>query len=225
MCEILALRAEQPFSLREVLPYAQLLEKYGLAGYGWGVSWVSSSGVETVKSLGQINRLSQHESANLDVETRVCLFHLRRPSLLSGVKIENTQPFSPEAKNLAFVHNGFLAEAEKWRSEFESVLQGTVDSEVGFQLYLHHLESSDSKLALAKTLDETRGDGDANVVVLNQDGSFTAAGRNAKNRMFQFTSERFSGIVTEVHSPDDYVFHHLLPWIEKREQVLEPVVI
>jgi predicted glutamine amidotransferase len=223
MCEILALRAEQPFSLLKAVPYVSLLERYGLAGWGWGVSWLGERGIETYKSLGRVNQLDGTEASLLDTETRVCLFHLRRPSLMSGMKLENTQPFSPETKHLAFVHNGFLAGAEEFRRELSSDLTGTVDSEIGFRLYMRYLNSCDEKTALSKTLEETRGDGDANVVVLNQDGSFVAAGRNSKNRMFRFTSDQFTGILTEVHSPDDYVFDYLLPWIRTKEQITDPI--
>lgn len=223
MCEILAMKSERPFSLLDVIPYAQILEKYGLAGWGWGISWLTSSGIETYKSLGKIEQIDETTAEQLDALTTTCLFHLRRPSLFSSVSLENTQPFADRHK-LAFAHNGFFQEAEQYREEVARDLHGTVDSEIGFQLYLRNAAVMDPLRALTETVTETIGTGEANVVVLREDGSFHALGHNPLNRMFQFSSEQFSGIVTEVYSADGYVFDHLLPWMDPVEQITDAVV-
>ena len=37
MCEQFVARAAEPFRLDELWPFAERLERYGLAGFGWGV--------------------------------------------------------------------------------------------------------------------------------------------------------------------------------------------
>lgn len=38
MCEILYINRAESFYLSEVLPIATEIEKYGIAGFGWGIS-------------------------------------------------------------------------------------------------------------------------------------------------------------------------------------------
>ena len=40
MCEHFIARAAEPFELRELWPFADRLERFGLAGFGWGVAWI-----------------------------------------------------------------------------------------------------------------------------------------------------------------------------------------
>ena len=39
MCEQFVARAAEPFRLDELWPFTERLERYGLAGFGWGVTW------------------------------------------------------------------------------------------------------------------------------------------------------------------------------------------
>ena len=44
MCEHFIARAAEPFRLDELWPFAERLERYGLAGFGWGAAWVGADG-------------------------------------------------------------------------------------------------------------------------------------------------------------------------------------
>ena len=44
MCEQFVARAAEPFRLDELWPFAERLERYGLAGFGWGVTWLPAGG-------------------------------------------------------------------------------------------------------------------------------------------------------------------------------------
>ena len=44
MCEHYIARAAEPFRLDELGPYAERLERFGIAGFGWGAAWISGDG-------------------------------------------------------------------------------------------------------------------------------------------------------------------------------------
>ena len=44
MCEQFIARAAEPFRLDELWPLTERLERYGLAGFGWGVTWLAAGG-------------------------------------------------------------------------------------------------------------------------------------------------------------------------------------
>ena len=55
MCELLAVRSDEPFALAEAWPLAEGLERYGLAGYAWGVAWVRPDGsLDAHRAAGRI---------------------------------------------------------------------------------------------------------------------------------------------------------------------------
>ncbi len=43
MCEHFIARAAEPFRLDELWPFAERLERFGLAGFGWGAAWVATA--------------------------------------------------------------------------------------------------------------------------------------------------------------------------------------
>ena len=44
MCEHFIARAEEPFRLDELWPFAERLERFGIAGFGWGAAWIAADG-------------------------------------------------------------------------------------------------------------------------------------------------------------------------------------
>ena len=44
MCEHFVARAAEPFRLDELWPFTERLERYGIAGFGWGAAWLTPDG-------------------------------------------------------------------------------------------------------------------------------------------------------------------------------------
>src|SRR5258707_12563359 len=44
MCEHYVARASEPFRLDELWPFTDRLERYGIAGFGWGAAWLTAEG-------------------------------------------------------------------------------------------------------------------------------------------------------------------------------------
>src|SRR4051812_38739180 len=106
MCEHFVARAADPFRLDELWPLAERLERYGLAGYGWGAAWRDSSGGLDAHRDVRAFRDDPATTGIGAVETTAALVHLRRPSKLSTVQLADTQPFVDPAGRFAFSHNG-----------------------------------------------------------------------------------------------------------------------
>ena len=93
MCEQFVARAEQPFRLDALWPFAERLERYGIAGFGWGVTWLlPGGGLETYRATTAFR--DDAATARLgSIETTSILVHLRRPSRLSTLQPPDSQPF------------------------------------------------------------------------------------------------------------------------------------
>jgi len=218
MCEILALKSDSTFYLAEVIPYAAVMEKYGIAGFGWGVAWLAGGELKCFRSVGKIQEdVLAHISIGKE-KTSACLFHLRRPSFLGTISLENTQPFV-EAGRFAFAHNGFFAGYESVRRRLAGELKGDSDSEVGFRFYAERLRGMPPDQAILKTVDDLTADGSANVVTIHAGGDIHAVARNRANQMFSFRGAGYRGIVTELHSHDHTLFRKFFTWIEEVQPV------
>ena len=44
MCEQFIARSAEPFRLDELWPFAERLERFGIAGFGWGATWLLPGG-------------------------------------------------------------------------------------------------------------------------------------------------------------------------------------
>ena len=44
MCEHFIARASEPFRLDELWPFTEKLERFGIAGFGWGAAWLDEAG-------------------------------------------------------------------------------------------------------------------------------------------------------------------------------------
>ena len=133
MCEQFVARAAEPFRLDALWPFAERLERYGIAGFGWGVTWLlPGGGLETYRATTAF----RDDAATVrlgSIETRSVLVHLRRPSRLSTLQPPDSQPFDDPAGRFAFSHNGDLRDYRPARERYlaQGRIFGRADSEVG----------------------------------------------------------------------------------------------
>jgi len=210
MCEQFVARAAEPFRLDGLWPFAERLERYGIAGFGWGAAWLQADG-----SLG-VHRTTcafgdDSERDRLGaIETTSLLVHLRRPSRLSTLQLPDAQPFVDPAGRFAFSHNGDFREWRTARTRYraEGRIHGRADSEVG-ERRLEDTWPGDSTAApelLFRLHDELGGA--ANLALLARDGtSFHYAG-NAENPVFTFRLGGIGVASTALYSIDRSLFRY-----------------
>src|SRR3954469_19410968 len=133
MCEHFVASAAEPFRLDELWPFTERLERFGMAGFGWGAAWLAADG--TIQSHRD-RRAFRDDPLAATVgtnETTSVLLHVRRPSKLSTLQLADTQPFVDPAGRFAFSHNGDLRDvgAARRRYQREGRIHGRADTEVG----------------------------------------------------------------------------------------------
>ena len=108
MCEHFVARAREPFRLDELWPFSEKLERFGIAGFGWGAAWLAADGgLHSHRDLRAFRDDPERDALGA-TETTSLLVHLRRPSRLSTLGLADTQPFLDPAGRFAFSHNGDL---------------------------------------------------------------------------------------------------------------------
>ena len=120
MCEHFIVRAAEPFRLDELWPFAEKLERYGIAGFGWGAAWLAADG--TLGSYRDLRAFCDDPARSVvgANETTAALVHLRRPSKLSTLTLPDTQPFDDPAGRFAFSHNGDLRDYKALRTTYRA---------------------------------------------------------------------------------------------------------
>ena len=121
MCEHFIARAAEPFRLDELWPFTERLERFGLAGFGWGAAWIDGDG--GLRVLPRPPRLPRRPGARAPSarpRRPRALVHLRRPSRLSTLTLPDTQPFDDPAGRFAFSHNGDLRDYEGLRATYRA---------------------------------------------------------------------------------------------------------
>lgn len=133
MCEQFVARAAEPFRLDELWPLAERMERWGIAGFGWGATWLAADGTLATHRDTRAFRDDPARDAVGATETTSVLVHLRRPSRLSTLQLEDTQPFVDPAGRFAFAHNGELADVRAARERYRAQgrITGRADTEVG----------------------------------------------------------------------------------------------
>jgi len=133
MCEHFVARAEEPFRLDELWPFAEKLERFGLAGFGWGAAWLDPAG--TLRSHRDLRAFRDDPGRDAvgANETTAALVHLRRPSRFSTLTLADTQPFDDPDGRFAFSHNGDLRDYKSLRPTYRAQgrIAGRADTEVG----------------------------------------------------------------------------------------------
>jgi glutamine phosphoribosylpyrophosphate amidotransferase len=219
MCEHFVARAAEPFRLDELWPFTERLERFGIAGYGWGAAWTMPGG--GLCSHRDI-RAFRDDPARDDVgrvETTAVLVHLRRPSKLSTLGMADTQPFDDPAGRFSFSHNGDLREVRSWRARYrdEGRIHGRADTEVGARWLEDHWNGTSAAAKLAELHDEFGGQ--ANLAAIVGNGEVTAYAGNSENPIFTFRLGRIGIASTGIYSLDRSIFRFVAPEATERRMV------
>jgi glutamine phosphoribosylpyrophosphate amidotransferase len=223
MCEHYIARASEPFRLDELWPFTERLERFGIAGFGWGAAWLNADG--TLGSHRDVRAFRDDPARDGigRVKTTAALVHLRRPSKLSTLGPPDTQPFDDPAGRFAFSHNGDLHDVRAWRARYREAgrIHGRADTEVGERWLEDHWEDAAGAArpgALLRSLHETFN-GQANLAVLAADGTACAYAGNTENPVFTFRCGRIGLASTGIYSLDRSVFRFVAPETTERRLV------
>jgi glutamine phosphoribosylpyrophosphate amidotransferase len=212
MCEHFVARSGRPFRIDELFPFMEKLERYGIAGFGWGAAWLADAGRLTSYRDLRAFRDDPGRAAVGRNETTSLLVHLRRPSRLSTLTMPDTQPFDDPAGRFAFSHNGDLRDYRARRRVFQAAgrIHGRADSEVG-ERWLEDAWRPDMPVAeLLGSLHATFG-GQANLAVLATDGRAYHYAGNGENPVFTFRLGEIALASSGIYSLDRSLFRYVAP--------------
>ncbi len=212
MCEQFVARSARPFSIDLLFPFAERLERYGIAGFGWGAAWLAAPG--RLASYRDIRafRDDDQRTAIGRTETTSLLVHLRRPSRLSTLTLADTQPFEDPAGRFAFCHNGDLRNYEAQRTAFQVAgrIHGLADTEVGARWLEDAWRAGAQVPQLLGRLHQTF-EGQANLAALASDGTAYHYAGNLENPVFRFRLGAVEIASTGVYSLDQSLFDLVIP--------------
>ncbi|HEX8940094.1 MAG TPA: hypothetical protein VF763_08010 [Candidatus Limnocylindrales bacterium] len=228
MCELFVARAAQPFRIAELWPLAERLERYGIAGFGWGAAWVRADGsLGSHRDTGAFREDAAGRAAVGGEETTSLLVHLRRPSRLSTLGVPDTQPFVDPAGRFAFAHNGDLRHFRPFRERYRAAgrIHGRADSEVAARWLEDEWGHGEPGLLLA-ALHDAMG-GQANLALIEPDGALAFYAGNQENPVFRFrlpgVGERVDDgievVASGIYSLDRSFFRYVAPAALERRAV------
>lgn len=220
MCEHYVARAAKPFRLDELWSFSEKLERYGIAGFGWGAAWLTSAGaIETYRDLRAFRDDPGRDRLGA-TETTSLLVHLRRPSRLSTLGLADTQPFVDPAGRFAFSHNGDLRDYRTWRARYRAQgrIHGRADTEVGARWLEDAWTPGEPVGHLLGALHDTFA-GHANMAVLTSDGSAHHYAGNEENPVFTFRLGGIELASTGIYSLDRSLFRYVAPGATDRRLV------
>jgi glucosamine 6-phosphate synthetase-like amidotransferase/phosphosugar isomerase protein len=224
MCEQYVAVASTPFRIGGLWPMTERLERFGLAGFGWGATWLGADGeLHSHRDIGSFREDSARERVGNEL-TRAVLVHLRRPSKFSTIGLPDTQPFDDPAGRYAFSHNGDLANDSAFRTRYLEAgrLHGKADTEVGARWLEDEWEGAGSVPAALERLHEVFG-GHANLAVVTRGGTAHHYAGNDENPVFTFEIRLAGDTVrlacTGMYSLDRSVFTYVAPEAVKRRIV------
>lgn len=218
MCEMMGIKSKHPVPIEDALKYALLLEMYGVAGFGWGIVWRTENGelfrYRNKSSLGQDKKGQRKLEGILSTEY---LIHLRRPTQLTKIAEENTQPFISDDKTMSFAHNGYFTLHDA--VPIPGISENASDSLLGFH-YLTALpkEKMIERESLPLKL-HARLKGEANLALLFSDGDFLFYSGNKVNDLYFFQMDGSNFISTSLHSKDQFIFHKIFQGAEQIKRV------
>ena len=207
MCEQFIARAAEPFRLEELWPFAERLERFGIAGFGWGAAWIAGPGqLASYRDLRAF-RDDPGKDAVGGTETTAAIVHLRRPSKLSTLTMPDTQPFDDPAGRYAFSHNGDLRDYRAHRARYRAAgrIHGRADTEVAAR-WLEDAWRSDCPTSLVLSDVHRQFGGQANLAVLTADGTTSQYAGNTENPVFAFRLGRIGIVSTGIYSLDRSLF-------------------
>jgi predicted glutamine amidotransferase len=197
----------EPQPLERMLAWAVGLERFGIAGYGWGVAWLDGPG--KLRWYRDNHPLYADIASREELQgttSRLFLIHLRRPSFLSTVRLSDSQPFVTGPAGFAFCHNGYLHRFRELRGRFEHVLEGEADSEVGFRLTESLIREGRGPFEAIAEAHQILG-GVANIGYLAADGTLGVYAGHPENRVWTFDNEGARVTATALHSMDTSLFN------------------
>ena len=212
MCEQFIARASEPFRLDALWDFTEKLERFGLAGFGWGAAWLAGTGtLQAYRDVRAFREDPRRDSLGA-TETTAVLVHLRRPSRLSTLQLPDTQPFEDPQGRFAFSHNGDLRNYQPARARYrrEGRIHGRADSEVG-QRWLEDAWSDAEPVGLMLAALHDAFGGEANFAVLTPDGTPHHYAGNPQNPVFTFRLGRIGIAATALYSIDRSVFRFCAP--------------
>lgn len=218
MCEMLAIASPTPVPMDEVLRWSMLLDEFGVAGFSWGMVWTEGQTLHRYRSVDGIRHDPAAASSLRGLSLTRGYVHLRRPSYMSTISHVNAQPYLSGDGEWAFGHNGLLQRHHQFRAQYQSLLDGTSDSEVGFQYWLEQLRAGTN---LAQSLEETHRmlEGKANFMALHRSGHMGLYAGNSENPVYMFRLGSTLMATTSLHSPDHFVFDTIFPGAVEISQV------
>jgi glutamine phosphoribosylpyrophosphate amidotransferase len=220
MCEQFIARAAEPFRLDTLWEFAERLERFGIAGFGWGAAWIDADGrISSHRDVRAFHDDPEREAVGRH-ETTSALVHLRRPSRLSTLGPADTQPFDDPAGRYSFSHNGDLMLHREWRSRYRAQgrIRGRADTEVGARWLEDEWRDGESVPHLLGALHDTFG-GQANLAVLTTSGGAHQSAGNRENPVFTFRLGRIGIAATALNSLDRSVFRYAAPGATERRLV------
>ena len=220
MCEHFIARAAEPFRLDELWPFAERLERFGLAGFGWGAAWAGDDGgLCSYRDVRAFRDDPGREAVGATLTT-AALVHLRRPSRLSTLTFEDTQPFDDPAGRFSFSHNGDLRDYRGLRSTFrrQGRIHGRADSEVGAR-WLEDAWHADETIPHVLAALHDQFGGQANLAVLAAGGTPHHYVGNDENPVFSFRLGRIGVASTGIYSLDRSLFRFVAPGATERRLV------
>jgi hypothetical protein len=225
MCEQFIARAATPFRLDELWPFAEKLERFGIAGFGWGAAWLGADGrLGSYRDLRAFRDDPGREAVGA-TETLAALVHLRRPSRLSTLTGPDTQPFDDPAGRYAFSHNGDLRDYKSLRSTYRAQgrIHGRADTEVGARwledAWRTDEQADDLEVAHILAALHDRFGGQANLAVLQADGTSHHYAGNGENPVFAFRLGRIGVTSTGIYSLDRSLFRFVIPAATDRQLI------
>lgn len=207
MCEHYVARSGEPFRLDELWDFTERLERFGIAGFGWGAAWIADDG--RIRSHRDVRAFRNDDARDAvgRAETTSALVHLRRPSRLSTIGPADTQPFDDPLGRYSFSHNGDLRLHREWRRRYRTQgrILGRADTEVGARWLEDEWRAGESVPHVLGALHDTFG-GEANLAVLAADGSVHHYAGNRENPVFTFRLGRIGLAGTGIYSLDRSLF-------------------
>ena len=221
MCEHYIARAAESFRLDELWPFTERLERFGIAGFGWGAAWIGDDG--RLHSHRDVAAFRDDDTGRERVgaqETTAALVHLRRPSRLSTLAMPDTQPFDDPAGRFSFSHNGDLRDYKTLRTHYreQGRIHGRADTEVGARWLEDAWRDGEPPAHLLGALHDRFG-GEANLAVLTADGIPHHYAGNGENPVFSFRLGRIGVVSTGIYSLDRSFFRFVAPRATERRLV------
>jgi hypothetical protein len=220
MCEHFVARSSTPFRLDDLWSFTERLERFGIAGFGWGAAWRGADGrLHSHRDVRAFRDDPEREAIGR-IETTSAVVHLRRPSRLSTLGLPDTQPFDDPAGRYVFSHNGDLLLHREWRTRYRAAgrIHGRADTEVGARWLEDEWRVGESVPHLLGALHDTFG-GQANLAVMTEAGDVHHYAGNRENPVFTFRLGRIGLAATGIYSLDRSVFRFVAPGATDRRLV------